>query len=52
MSMLLNLTKVDGDDQLAASQISKTPLDQAHEESILLVEWALTRMGKSEPTEV
>ncbi len=47
MSRSYILAKVDGDDQPAAWQISPmvTPLDQAQEEAIPLVEWALTEMG-------
>lgn len=44
MPKLKNLIKVDGDDQQAAVQISpmENPLDQAQEEAIPLVKWALT----------
>ena len=53
MSKLKNLAKVDGDDQLAASQISLIDmlLDHAHEEAIPLVEWALTPIGHSSPSD-
>ncbi len=43
--------KVDGEDQPAAAQISpiETPLDQAQEEAIPLVEWALTPIDTESP---
>ncbi|XP_067236751.1 uncharacterized protein [Chanodichthys erythropterus] len=48
-----NLTKVDGEDQPAASQMSliETPLDQAHDEAMPLVVWALTPIGQVAPAE-
>ncbi len=44
---------MDGEDQPAASQIPDmdTPLDNAQEEAMPLVEWALTPMGHRDPTE-
>lgn len=45
---------VDGEDQPAVVQMSPmdTPLGHTQEETIPLVEWALTPIGHSKPKEV
>lgn len=52
-SRLQNLAKVDGEVQPVAAQISQmdTPLDQAQDEAMPLVEWALTPIGHCRPKE-
>ncbi len=49
---VINLVKVDGEDQSDIRiSLKEIPLDQAQEEAIHLVEWALTQIGHCEPTE-